>query len=291
MIGPFVLANILTIFLVSAAEGESVLLCGDDTVFELTLSEGKVEKGWSWKANECGQLPESSRSTFKTTDDCKPVDGGSRILISSSSGGCAVVERPSGNVVWYARVPNAHSLELLPHGRIVVASSVNANGNRLVLFDLARSDQPIWDTPLVWAHGVVWDEGRKVLWALGFRELQCYELKDWESQKPSLILKTAYPLPDENGHDLQPIPRSDDLVVTTGQHVYLFDREKHEFRPHPQLGDRAKVKSVNVHPLTGRTIFIQASDQAWWSDTASLLAPAGKIERPGERLYKARWLR
>jgi hypothetical protein len=83
------------------------------------------------------------------------LDGGSKILISSSSGGCALVERPSGKAIWYAQVPNAHSLELLPRGRIIVASSVHAQGNRLVLFDLDHSDQPIWGTPLVSAHGVV----------------------------------------------------------------------------------------------------------------------------------------
>ena len=87
-----------------------------------------------------------------------------------------------------SQVPSAHSLETLPRARIVVASSVNAKGNRLVLFDVARSNQPIWDTPLPSAHGVVWDEGRQILWALGLKELRCYELKDWESEKPSLAM-------------------------------------------------------------------------------------------------------
>jgi hypothetical protein len=89
-----------------------------------------------------------------------------------------VVERPSGKVVWFAQVPNAHSLELLPRGRIVVASSVHDKGNRLVLFDLAHSDKLIWDTPLVSAHGVVWDEGRQLLWALGLKELQTEVLQN-----------------------------------------------------------------------------------------------------------------
>ena len=148
-------------------------------------------------------------------------------------------------------MPNAHSLETLPRGRIVVASSVNAKGNRLVLFDVSHSNQPIWDTPLPSAHGVVWDEGRQLLWALGLKELRCYQLRDWEGEKPSLAIKAAFPLPDQGGHDLQPIPQSSDLVVTTERHVYLFNRDKHEFRPHPDLGDKANIKSVSVHPGTG----------------------------------------
>jgi hypothetical protein len=173
---------------------------------------------------------------------------------------------------------------------LVVASSVHANGNRLVLFDLARSEKPIWDTPLISAHGVVWDEGRQLLWALGLNELRSYGLRDWDSDKPSLAMSGSYPLPDAGGHDLQPVPRCNDLIVTTGPRVYLFDRDKYGFRLHPDLGQKASVKSVSVHPVTGRTAFIQASDKAWWTDSLGLLSPARTIQLPGERLYKARWL-
>ncbi|HPM84724.1 MAG TPA: hypothetical protein PLF81_28660 [Candidatus Anammoximicrobium sp.] len=144
--------------------------------------------------------------------------------------------------------------------------------------------------PRVSAHGVVWDEGRQLLWALGLNELRSYGLRDWDSDKPSLALSGSYPLPDADGHDLQPVPRGHDLVVTTGRGVYLFDRDKHGFRLHPDLGQKAHVKSVSVHPVTGRMAFIQASDKAWWTDSRGLLSPADTIQLPGERLYKARWL-
>lgn len=288
----FCLEVVLAIFLAPSVKAESLLVCGADTVFVIdtaAATTGKIEKTWSWNAKQCDQLPETLRRTFATTDDCKPVDGGAKVLISSSSGGCALVERPSGKVVWCAQVPNAHSLELLPHARIVAASSVSAKGNRLVLFDMAHSDHPIWDTPLPSAHGVVWDDARQLLWALGLKELRCYELKDWESVKPSLAMKANWALPDENGHDLQPMPKSNDLVVTSGRHVYLFDRDQRQFRPHPELGDKADVKSVNIHPSAGQMVFLQATE-SWWSDTLRLLAPTGAIRLPGERLYKARWL-
>jgi hypothetical protein len=288
----FLSTVMVAIWLVGGANAEPLLVCGAETVFTVetaTAAKGKVEKSWTWDAKQCRQLPEAMRRTFVTTDDCKPVDGGSKVLISSSSGGCALVERPSGRAVWYARVPAAHSLERLPHERIVVASSVDPQGDRLVLFDLARSNRPIFQTPLPSAHGVVWDERRRLLWAVGFEELRCYELKDWDGPKASLTMKATYSLPDTQGHDLQPIPESNDLVVTTGRHVYLFDRDKHEFRLHPDLGGKANVKSVCVHPITAGTVFLQATE-SWWSDTLGLRSPAGTIQLPGERLYKARWL-
>jgi len=290
----FLLSTIvLATLLVTTVWAEPLVLCGWDEVFVLELSDaekGKIEKVWNWRATDRQELPEALRGRFRTTDDCKPVDGGEKILISSSGGGCALVEHPSGRVLWYASVPNAHSLERLPRDRVIVASSVSPHGNRLILYDQARSDQPLWETPLVSGHGVVWDETRQVLWALGLKELRCYELKDWSSENPSLALKDSHALPDGDGHDLQAIPQSNDLVVTTGPRVYLFDRQTRQFRLHPELGDKANVKCVSVHPVSGRTVFIQASDKAWWSDTIGLLSPAAQVSLPGERLYKARWM-
>lgn len=230
------------------------------------------------------------RERFATTDECKPIRGGDQVLISSSSGGCALLERPSGRVLWHALLPNAHSLELLPHDRVIVAQSLGAAGNRLVLFDLSRSGQIVWETPLPSAHGVVWDEEGRCLWALGFEELRCYELKDWDTGKPSLILKAAQPLPDTDGHDLQAVPGTRDLCVSTGRQVFLFDRDKNEFRLHPQLGGRANVKSISIHPGNGRTAFLQADGDHWWSATLRFLSPEGEVPFTRERLYKARWL-
>ena len=262
-------------------------MCGADEVFLLetsTAKRGTVKKLWTWRAKEHRELPEALRGSFDTTDDCKPAEDGSKVLISSSGGGCALVERPSGRVLWYARVPNAHSLELLPRGRVVAASSEDAGGNRLILFDLTHSDQPINETPLPSAHGVVWDEKGQRLWALGFAELRCYQLNGWEGEKPSLALATSYPLPDKGGHDLQPVPPSADLVLTTGRHVYLFDRNEGKLRLHPKLGSRAGVKCVSVHPVSGQTACIQAGDEGWWSNALGFISPADQIKLPGERL-------
>jgi hypothetical protein len=275
-----------------AAPAQTLCVCGWDEVFLLeigTNQTGPAKKLWSWRAKEHDELPAALRGKFGTTDDCKPVEGGAKVLISSSGGGCALVQRPSGRVLWYAQVPNAHSLELLPRDRVVVASSVHSNGNRLILFDLARSDQPLWDTPLPSAHGVVWDETRRCLWALGMQELRCYVLKDWETAKPALTLQDRFSLPVRNGHELVPVPPTADLLVSTSQKVFLFDRNTHQFRPHPQLGDTADIKSVNVHPRTGRVVFTRADTPAWWTDTLHFLAPEGKVQLAKERLYKVRW--
>jgi hypothetical protein len=270
-----------------------LLLCGQDEIFAIdvgTAEQGKLEKLWSWRAKDRPELPEALQKAFGTTDECKPLDGGAKVLISSSGGGCALVERPSGRVLWYARVPNAHSIERLPHNHVVVASSVAGEGNRLVVFDLARSEKPLNDVPLPSAHGVVWDEARQRLWALGSAELHCYSLRSWDRAAPALALEKKVPLPGIGGHDLQAVPGGADLVVSTHEHVYLFDRERQEFRLHPDLGGKVNVKSFSIDPTTGRVAYIQAEGGNWWTSRIGLLAPAGQIDLPQERLYKVRLL-
>lgn len=280
------------------------------------------EKLWSWRAKDRPELPEKLRAGFATTDEIKVMEGGSRMLITSSSGGCALVEYPSGKVLWYARVPNAHSIEALPGNLVVVASSVSKEGNRLILFDLARSNEPLCSTPLPSAHGVIWDAESKRLWALGFEELRRYEItglpdsaagagaetspaggktdavpatsaasnESGASAGPGFRLEASFRWPGKDGHDLQAVPGSRDLVLSCEDGVWLFDRKTESFRPHPELGSKPEVKSVSPHPKTGRIVWTRAGGGEWWTREVRFLDPQAGIRLPEEKLYKVRWL-
>lgn len=273
--------------------GDRLLLCGFEEVYAVspeTLATGKLEKLWSWRAKDRAELPAAVAKRFGTTDECKPIRGGRQILITSSGGGCALVDYPSGAVKWYAVVPGAHSIEALPGDRVVVAASTAEKGNRLSAFDLSRSETPVWETEFVFAHGVVWDETRGALWALGFDVLRRYALADWDSKTPSLKLERSHELPDEGGHDLQAVPGANDLLITSHGTVSLFDREAGTFRPHPALRDRKNVKSVAIHPTTGRTFFVQGDTPEWWSRSLQSLTEPTRMAVGAERLYKVRFL-
>lgn len=289
-----VLSLTLSAFADEKAGSERLVVCGSDEVYVIdvreTLAQGETKKLWSWKAATDDSLPAELRGRFGTTDECKPVDRGNLILIASSGGACAAVEPKTGKSLWYATAPNAHSIEWLPGSRIVVAASTAPGGNRLSLYDYGKSDEPLWQDALPSAHGVAWDNDRKCLWALGFDELRRYEQVDWRSRKPSLRLVETKKLPDEGGHDLQAVHGSADLVLSTHAGVWRFDREKGEFRPDDMLGQLPHVKCVSHHPTNGRVAVVQASDDAWWTDTIQFAAPEGKKVLPGERIYKVRWL-
>jgi hypothetical protein len=266
--------------------GDALVLCGRDEVFIVSLDGQRL---WSWRAAERPEIPEELRPKFRTTDECKPVDGGSRILITSSGGAAALVERATGRALWWAAAVNAHSAELLPRGRVAVAASVGEGGNRVLLFDLATPMKPLFHDELVSAHGFVWDEGRRRLWALGERELRAYRLKDWESATPSLERAETFALPDAGGHDLRPLPGTSRLVLSTNPSLWHFDRDRKVFEIPEGFPETDKVKSVDVHPRTGRIAWVRA-ETSWWAPRVRLLLPEDELILPDERLYKARWI-
>lgn len=274
------------------AAGE-LILCGAEEVFILSLDhdpQAPPRKVWSWRAADCPDIPEPMHRSFRSTDDCKPVDGGARILISSSSGAVALVDRASGRASFCAPVVNAHSIEMLPGGRIAAAASVSetAGANRIIVFD-AASGRELASDALVSAHGLVWDAQRQILWALGHDELRGYTVKN-DGGAVRLAVEFKADLPDPNGHDLSPIPGTSRLFVSTGKHCWTFEREKRQFSPHDFLADAAHVKSHSVCPATDRIAFIQAEGEDWWAQRVHLRNPEGTIHLPGQRLYKARWL-
>lgn len=271
-----------------APSEDELIVCGADEICGLEVStSGEPRKIWGWKPKECADLPELLRKQFESTDECKPVAGG-RVLVTSSGGGVALFDRSSGSAVFWASAVNAHSAELLPGNKLVVASSTGEGGNRLVLFDLAAPGKPIVSDELHGAHGVVWDAEVKLLWALGELELRAYAMQDLEGPAPQFVRKLSYTLPNPGGHDLRAVPKSDSLSLTTGNHVWLFDRRRLNFLPCGGLSELAGVKSVDVHPRTGRLAFVQA-EKSWWAERVRFRNADGELPLPGQKVYKARW--
>lgn len=280
-------------------EPKQLIVCGWDEVFIWALNSASSpcpEKIWTWRASGRHDLPSTLWERFGTTDECKPVDQGRRILISSSGGAVALVDRLNDRVLFHAQAPNAHSAELLPEQRLVVASShvPEGTGDQLLVFDLADSDRPCASAPLPWAHGVVWDSLRQRLYALGQEDLRIYSLDDWSSTSPRLRPEAAirWPVaeadPHECGHDLYPVAGTGLLSVTTNRATWCFDRDTQVFHRHPLLADHIHVKSLCHHP-DGTVAYVQAEGEHWWAERIHLRHPDGVLCVPGEHFYKARW--
>ena len=273
----------------ATAQAKRAIVCGSAQVLEGTLTErdGKAsfQPQWTWRPEDSAGLPLALRSNFAGTDECKPVDGGKAVLITSSANALALVSYETHATLFYANVRNAHSAALLPGGLIVAASSFSADGtgDRLLLFDRARSDHAIATLPLSWAHGVEWDQTRGVLWALGDHEL--VEIKISNRQ---MTVQKTFPLPSRGGHDLVLSADASVLYLTTSTQVLVFTPKDATFTPFAAFAGIGDVKSLSIDPDDGQIAYTQAGKGVWWTYTIQFLKPAAELVLP-EHAYKMRW--
>ncbi|MDR2139500.1 MAG: SMP-30/gluconolactonase/LRE family protein [Tannerella sp.] len=277
----------------SGEKGEQwILACGEDRVLMIDPAASEGEKAhivWQWQVSDCAsQIPEIFLRQLPSVDECKPVEGNRKILIT---GGAAVVmlERETKKCLFYAHTPNSHSAELLPNNRIAVALSIAEGGNSLRLYDADKSDRILFKDSLYSGHGVVWIPERERLYALGFDELREYSLKNWDTESPALQLERMWRLPEDDGHDLSRVSK-DRLLVTTARDVYRFDLVQERFTPFEPLQGVAEVKSVNCHETTGQLVYTKA-EESWWTHHIYQKQPDRTLTLPDIRLYKARLMK
>jgi hypothetical protein len=265
-----------------------VLVCGDSKVLIVASDNGNSpapEIIWSWDAHSTNALPPGvSPKKFNTIDDCKAINNGHQILVSSSSGAVALVNREDKNVVFYAEVPNAHSIEILPGNRIIAAASTAEKGNRLMLFDMEHSDQLLFSDSLYSAHGVVWDSSRNSLFALGYDILREYKMK----KSDELTLINEWKIPGTGGHDLQMAPGGKALFLTEHTGAWIFDIANEQFRKIDNFPDAENIKSINQNP-NGRFVYT-VPEESWWTFHVRFSNPEGILAFPDMHVYKARWL-
>jgi len=259
-------------------------VCGDTKVLlvDYNASKGNIPKViWSWDSKNA-DLPKAYVNKFKTVDDCKTYND--KVLISASSGGVAVVDIKTKKTEFYAEVAMAHSVEMLPDGLLAAAASTNVKGNGIFLFDINKSNKPVFKDSLYSAHGVVWDRKRKCLYALGYKVLREYKL---DVQNKKLILKKHWDLPGTSGHDLQMAPDGDRLFITQVTGTCQFDIKKAEFKAIEGFPDSHDIKSIGLNQA-GQFIYTK-TEQSWWTFHVKFLDPERIFQFPDMKVYKARW--
>jgi len=279
------------------ASAEEVYACGDGQVRAYELDDGEPRETWRWTAAEAEDLPDLYRERlFRSIDECKSVNGGRSVLVTSSSDGVVLIDRESKAVRFRARSPMAHSAEFLPGDRVAVALSTHKDGNRLEVYDLSKNEEPLFHLELYSGHGVVWDAQRDRLFALSFGMVQAFSLKDWDGPSPSLTETRRWTLPGEQGgHDLSRDPETGKYLVTTTDAAWWFDpdaeNEADAFKPFPTLNPAPHVKSLEL--TTRRAVWVQA-EESWWAFGFTVADRDGanprRVDVPDLHLYKVRWV-
>jgi len=268
---------------------QEIVICGDDKVLIIDKANSDstdVRVTWQWKVSDAADLPGEYQKYMVPTDECKPVDYSSKILITSSGGGVVLVDRTTKKPIFHAYVPMAHSAELLPGNRLVVALSTAEGGNCIQLFNISEPEEVVFKDSLYSGHGVVWMDRIKRLFALGYNELRTYSLKDWDTEDPELKLEKTWKLPDESGHDLSYVTENS-LALSTHRSVWIFDISSGRFTPFAPLEGVENVKSVNYVPKTGELVYTKGEIN-WWTHNIYCKNPDKTLILPDINLYKAR---
>ena len=265
-------------------------VCGDGIVRIIDMAESDstdIKEVWRWdKDDPQVNLPKGYDMLMRNLDECKFVDNNTKMLLTASGDGMMLLDIETKDILCYAHVPMAHSADLLPNNRIAVALSIHNKGNALEIYDIDTPEKVVFRDTLYSGHGVVWNEKRQRLYALGYKELKEYELVDWNTEQPSLRQVKMWKIPMESGHDLSPVD-DNRMLVSAHEGVMWFDIDKEEFSPFEPLCDVENVKSVNYDPETQRLVYTKAEIN-WWTHHIYQENPNKVVTMDSLKVYKVR---
>lgn len=196
---------------------------------------------------------------------------------------------------------NPHSVELLPDGTFIVASSTD---NLVCVFAPGAKDaHQKLEFPN--AHGVLWDPKYEVVWMVGMDQLSAYRLIR-SGEKVTLVADPDmdYRSPQAGMHDLAPVYGDpDSLFVTCSAGIMRFDKVKEVFdygysggsmgrnvTYAPGVGNFANGILVYTSVVSGQTVY-----QDWCTNQVHVYVPLGggrgkklTLRAPNDAYYKVR---
>ena len=260
---------------VGGAQGKQstqLLVCGDNYIYHID-AEIAATKGfsnaviWNWDAKSVMNVIGKDGLRL---DECKPADNNTKILATSSKGFALVLEKETKELLWWSNCStNAHSIELLPGNRIAVACS--EGGDCIQIFNADTPNKVIYETPLPYGHGVLWNEKYQKLFAVGNNTLNIYRLANWETDKPELVLEKSLNMYNKAWglHDLSYV--NSEVILIAGKKAGMYDFTTDTFTPFARFDASTQLKAVNYNIATGESWYVDATepegDFTWSSKT------------------------
>ncbi len=238
------------------------------------------EPDWVWT---------SDARTFTNVDGAKyrfdPISKMDVIAFCSSGGYAGIVSYPVGEILSYITNAghNPHSVEILPDGALVVASST---GNSVRIYERTQyGDAELTEYTEVEvpsAHGVLWDPDDEILWALGMGRLYAYEVT--EEHKMILLEDRSVNLPSAGGHDLQPVYGTKDLFwITSGYNVIQFNKTTGEMSiRYPGWGTVSALANVKgIGNFEDGTLVLAQQNGVWLEHNTNVVTVGIYNEKSG----------
>ncbi len=279
--------------------------CGDNMVYKVNATQ--VSNGGSYKGNTTWSYNVSSiSSTLGGTsyatrlDECKPVDGGTKLLLTSSRGWCVLLRISDKKVLFYTnKADNAHSAELVGDNVVVACSTgSDGNNNRLQVYDVDQNNKVISYVDLTDAHGVTWNEKYQRLYAIGGNQLVTYSLENWGTSSAKLKEVGRRTTTYGGLHDLTLV--DDETLLLGGNHAWLFTIGTGALRELTLFNNSTKLKSINYNAKTGEVWYTDAtvqedSELSWathtirYASSAATATPETKTIKVSDiSMYKVR---
>lgn len=276
-----------------------LLACGSNKVY--LFNKDKVEWGqrytngliWSWDCTSIQGTVAGAKSSSHI-DDTKIVNNKRQLLVtcSNNNGWCVLLE-PDYEKNGYAKLlfwtnvaSNAHSAEYLPGNYVVVACSVDG-GDCLQLYSVNKNNVPLKTYPLQSAHGAVWNDTVKRLYAIGGTSLQIYK---WDETKGELELeKTVQTTPYVDGlHDISLVDAN--TLILGGHKCALYNVTSSTFTAVNHFNDSGRngIKSLNYNAVTGEcfyTFAVAATHEGSYDWSSHKVRYTDKINGTGIEKY------
>ncbi len=265
--------NVSVLDKINARTGTLLLVCGSNMVY-LIDADAAAANGykssvlWQWNATTAASTLHLDASRLNHLDDCKPVDRGRKLLITSSYNWAVLLDIETKKILWYSKESkNAHSAELLPGNRIAVCCSTGSEtdpGDKVQLFDASSYGKLLCDTPFASAHGVVWDSATERLYVGGKSQLDSYKLEGDKLVLDKSVKTSSYVT---GVHDVTQV--NGNTLLLAGKKAALYDIPSGKFTPLGAFAASTALKSVNHHPSGSEVWYTDATepegDYSWSS--------------------------
>ncbi len=267
---------------------DSIAFCGNDTLAVGAFANYKytVTPSWIWTPKMAvanGTLPAACLPYFGRLDECKPINFGQQFLITSSDevGAVALVNRSNNQVVFWdtAFSRNAHTAELLPYNRLMVANAKaptkrdeegnkladsdpkpygdlyndsswrhDKNFNTIQLFDVSNSGKAIKLTSafVPSAHGILWDNKNQRVYVLGYLGVYIFEIIGLQTNTPTLVQKQLIKTVGGPSGDLIDISGHDlQWMPDSTKLVFATDKHIYQFDTSTKIVTKTDVNFYN----------------------------------------------
>jgi len=244
---------------------------------------------WEWRPSEQSDVKPGHVKWFEAMSDAKPLEKGKYILACASGGGVALIRVSDKKTMFYAYAGgNTHSVEQLPDGNIVSASST---GNFMSIFVTNGKDHPEKtvrkDFYLRDGHNLVWDKKKERLYTVSWDQLKIYRYNA-DKNNPLLTAVDSAGMPDSGAHDLYRVYDKNALWLSTHSAIFKVNmQDKTAEKVNTRFGEN--IKSVSSGPAGYPTIIIRPKEK-WWTDEVLDLEGNSIFKQEGLKIYKARWL-